>query len=55
VIVRFNPDEYTDEFKYLAKLGVVRGHVARGLRDGAPPREITLDRLFFDGECVAVA
>jgi hypothetical protein len=31
-------------------VSVVRGHVARGLRDGAPPREVTVDRLFFDGE-----
>jgi hypothetical protein len=28
---------------------VVRGHVARGLRDGAPSREVTVEPLFFDG------
>jgi hypothetical protein len=76
VIVRFNPDAYTDAggrrvpspFKYLAKLGVpvvarpaawearmarlvgvVRGHVVRGRRDGAPSREVTVEPLFFDG------
>ena len=30
-------------------LEVVRGHVSRGVRDGAPAREITVDNLFFDG------
>ena len=32
-------------------LDVVRGHIVRGLRDGAPSREVTVDRLFFDGFC----
>ena len=31
-------------------LSVVRAHVMRGLRDGAPSREVTVDQLFFDGD-----
>jgi hypothetical protein len=31
-------------------LSLVRGHIARGVRDGAPSREVTVDALFFDGD-----